>query len=90
MCIARRLILLKALCQTLLFVHTDGMGDPNDISLRELSNKLVRRSITEVLFKDGYLVMTLDNGTSVKVRGNSREDDSVAIVVDVPERRSVE
>ncbi|KVH78739.1 hypothetical protein WL40_14375 [Burkholderia ubonensis] len=67
--------------------YPDGLGGENDISLRELSNKLARRTIADVLFEDGYLVMTLDNGTSFKVRGNSREDDSVAIVVDVPERR---
>jgi len=33
--------------------YPDGLGDENDISLRQLSNKLVRRTVTSVSFELG-------------------------------------
>jgi len=71
------------------FAHSgypDGLGDENDISLRQLRNKLVRRTVTAVSFELGHLELTLDNETTVRVRGNSVDDDSVTIVVDAHDR----
>lgn len=62
--------------------YPEGLGGSNDMSLRQVSNKLVGRTIAEVLFEDGHLVMRLDNGTTVAIEGNGQEDDSIKLRID--------
>lgn len=66
--------------------YPDGLGGSNDLSLRQVSNKLVKRTIVEVLFEDGRVVLRLDNGTTVVVAGNGQDDNSVRLAID--ERKS--
>ncbi len=66
--------------------YPEGLGGSNDLSLRQVSNKLLKRTIAEVLFEDGRAVLRLDNGTTVVVAGNGQDDDSVRLIID--ERKS--
>ncbi|MBN3729390.1 hypothetical protein [Burkholderia sp. Tr-20390] len=61
--------------------YPDGKGGPADISVRQLADGLVGRTIGKVLFDGGDLVLGLSDGTAVIVRGNSIEDQSLAISV---------
>ncbi|KWN05888.1 hypothetical protein WT83_27790 [Burkholderia territorii] len=61
--------------------YPDGVGGSTDISLNQLADQLVQRTIANVSFDHGDLVLTLDDGTTVDIRGNSSNDQSVTIAV---------